>query len=92
MLIAVPLSKNNQTVLDPGWFHMAAALLAVDHFNTRNDSIVRELGELQECGIQFGNVVAVDTGTNSHQAMEYVVEQLQEMGPVDSIAGPYNEI
>ncbi|CAB9524353.1 Gamma-aminobutyric acid (GABA) B receptor [Seminavis robusta] len=92
LLIAVPLSKNNQTVLDPGWFHMAAALLAVDHFNTRNDSIVRELGELQECGIQFGNVVAVDTGTNSHQAMEYVVEQLQEMGPVDSIAGPYNEI
>jgi Receptor family ligand binding region len=90
-----PIVLSNQPILDPGWFHLAAAVLAVEHFNSRNESIVKELGDLQNCGITFGNVVAVDTGTNSHQAMDYVVDQLLEMGHagvVDAIAGPFNEV
>ena len=73
---------------------MAAALLAVEHFNARNTSVVAELGDLQGCGISFGadTVVAVDTRVNSHQAMQYLVKELQQGDPVDAIAGPYNEI
>jgi hypothetical protein len=67
----------------------------VEHFNSRNNSIVKELGDLQNCGITFGDVVAVDTGTNSHEAMGYVIDQLLEMGHagiVDAIAGPFHEV
>ena len=76
---------------------MASALLAVDHFNARSVAIVPELSTasneiMRNCNIRFGDVQAVDTGTNSHQAMEYVVEELQHNGPFDAIAGPYNEI
>jgi Receptor family ligand binding region len=84
--------------LDPGWFHMAAALLAVDRFNAKNCSGLSALCVYQDsCPLQFGNVVAIDTGTNNHQAMEFVVEQLllkkpEEWAVVDAIAGPYHEL
>jgi hypothetical protein len=83
--------RSNETILDPGWFHLAGALLAVEHFNTRNSTVVPQLDNLQ-CGVSFGNISTVDTGTNSHSAMETVVEVLQTAGPPDAIAGPYNEI
>ncbi|CAB9504684.1 Gamma-aminobutyric acid (GABA) B receptor [Seminavis robusta] len=93
LLIAVPLTKNNETVVDPGFFHLAAARLAVDHFNSRNASVVQALPELtKHCPITFGHVQAVDTGTNTHGATEAAVRGLRHAEPPDSIVGPYNEI
>ena len=86
---------------DPGFFHLAAAQLAVEHFNTRNATVVRELKTnlVQNCNVTFGQVQAVDTGTDRHQAMEYIVENLQYQQstttsslPPDAIAGAYNDI
>ena len=69
---------SNQTLMDPGWFQMAAALLAVEHFNTRNSTVVSSpLNNLPpECNFEFGHVQVIDTGVDSHQAMEFVVDQL----------------
>jgi len=58
---------------------MAAALLAVEHFNTRNPTVVASpLNNLPpECAaLQFDHVQVIDTGVDSHQAMEFVVDQL----------------
>ncbi|CAB9503945.1 expressed unknown protein [Seminavis robusta] len=97
LLIAVPLSQDGQEELDPGFFHLAAARLAVDHFNSRNASIIRDMDRYtHNCTIKFHEeqLRAVDTGVNSHAAMESVIEQLMHGGspPPDAIAGPFNEI
>jgi len=67
--------------LDPGLFHLAAAQLAVDHFNSRNATIVQTIDALtRNCPITFRGTgqeptfQVVDTGVNSHQAMQHVVE------------------
>jgi hypothetical protein len=51
---------------------LAGALLAIDHFNTRNASVVPELADYtNDCLITFGNISVLDTGTNDkHIAME----------------------
>jgi hypothetical protein len=64
----------------------------VDHFNAKNSIIVPELKDFSACSVKFGDLKVLDTGTNSHQAMETIIEDLQISGPVDAIAGPYNEI
>ncbi|CAB9524896.1 Gamma-aminobutyric acid (GABA) B receptor [Seminavis robusta] len=97
LLITVPLSNGGQQELDPGIFHLAAARLAVDHFNSRNDTIIRDLHLYTEnCSIKFHEeqVRAVDTEVDSHAAMKSVIRQLLTGGspPPDAIAGPYNEI
>ncbi|CAB9517630.1 Gamma-aminobutyric acid (GABA) B receptor [Seminavis robusta] len=89
LLIAVPLTKNNTNVPDPGWIQLASALLAIDHFNSRNSIVVPELADLKNsgCDITFGNISVLDTGTNDkHIAMEDLASL------PDAIAGPYNEI
>ena len=91
-LLLLCLIHRNQTVIDPGFFHLAAARLAVGHFNSRNGSVVKQLDTLRECSITFRNVTGVHSGMISHQAMESVVESLGHGSPPDAIAGPYNEI
>jgi hypothetical protein len=46
--------------------------MAIDHFNTRNASVVPELAEYTyDCPITFGNISVLDTGTNDkHIAWE----------------------
>ena len=64
-----------------------------DSSSRGNDDDNSEIKSVMKyCPYTFGPVKAVDTGFNSHMAMEYVVQELQEGGPVDAIAGPYNEI
>lgn len=95
LLVAVPLTRDNEPTLDPGWFQMAAALLAVDHFNGRNGSVVPELARLggppSFCNLTF-TVSVVDTGTDLHLASDYLVDQLRRNRSTDAIAGPYHEL
>ena len=67
--------------VDPGFFHLAAAQLAVEHFNTRNATVVPELQNLamyRDCPYTFAPEMlqAVDTGTDQHYAMESIVQNL----------------
>ena len=70
---------------------MAAMLLAVDHFNERNPSIISDLADLEcDSGLQLVNISVVDTGTSSHDATKAIMNQIQNGRPPDAIVGPYN--
>lgn len=91
LLIAVPLTKNNVPVPDPGWIQLASALMAVDHFNHRDPSVLSDLPSLlQGCSdVKIANVSVLDTGTNEHLAIEDLLRIKQSP---HAIVGPYNEI
>ncbi|CAB9500493.1 Gamma-aminobutyric acid (GABA) B receptor [Seminavis robusta] len=92
LAITVPLTNKGEHQPNPGWVYMAAALLAVDHFNDKDPAVIKELGqpELADCPFKFVNVSVVDTGTESHMATKSLLQRIQDVGPVDAIAGPYN--
>jgi len=98
LVIAVPLTAHNGTVTKySGWMHMAAMVMAVDHFNERNGIILPKLmsDHGDKCGgLQFTNVSVVDTGTDSHLAMKSILQFAMEHnhGYPDAIVGPYDEI
>jgi Receptor family ligand binding region len=79
---------------DPGWVHMMAALLAVDHFNDRNPTVIEELAlpELVNCPFRLVNVTVIDTGTESHIATKTLLKRIQNVGAVDALAGPYDDL
>lgn len=92
LTVAVPLTNDGVLVPDPGWMQMASALLAIDHFNEKNPSVVPQLAELSDCPIKIVNITVIDTGTNSHRAMKSLFQKALIAGAeVDAIAGPYNE-
>lgn len=71
---------------------MSAALLAMDHFNNRNDSVVPELSSLTSgCNVRFDTNRSqfFDTGTYEHWAAKDVWKS--EIEPC-AIAGPFNDI
>lgn len=70
---------------------MSAALLAMDHFNNRNSSIVPELANYTNCNVRFDvNASRVlDTGSITHLASESFWQQ--DIVPC-AIAGPFNDI
>lgn len=75
---------------------MASAMMAVEDFNTRNSSIVPELGNanpiMKKCRITFDPTV-IDTGTSSHKAVMTLSDKMLKHGySPDAIAGPYNEL
>ncbi len=49
----VPLLPSEEDVAREGYGLLAAALLAVDHFNTHNDTVVPELNATRECNFSF---------------------------------------
>lgn len=74
----------------PGFIHMAAALMAIEHFNSRNASVVPQLAKLGDCSIQFDttNSRFFDTGTVGHLASK----SLFQAGTIPcAIAGPFND-
>ena len=74
---------------------MAAALLAMRHFNQRNFEVVPELGTLPEgCNFQFdlNRSLFFDTGSNSHMASQSFLRELTTGSNIPcAIAGPYND-
>ncbi|CAB9500494.1 Gamma-aminobutyric acid (GABA) B receptor [Seminavis robusta] len=91
LVIAVALTNNGVPFLEPGWAHMASAVLAAKHFNEKDPTVVSQLEEYADCPFRFSNISVIDTGTNSHLAMKSLLQRIQDVGIVDAIAGPYNE-
>ena len=70
---------------------MSAALLAIDHFNARNTSVVPELANFTSCNVRFDTNRSrfFDTGSITHLASKELWRQSIE--PC-AIAGPFNDI
>ena len=75
---------------------MAAALLAMNHFNERNPVVVPELAReefaKESCGIHFDNSSLIeDTQGRGGQAVSVVLQQISNQNTPDAIAGAYHE-
>jgi hypothetical protein len=72
---------------------MSAALLAIEHFNSRNASVVPELASasLESCNTRFDTNLSrvLDSSVVTHLASESFLEQ--EILPC-AIAGPFNDL
>jgi len=79
-----------------GFSHMAAAVMAMEHFNERDTSVVPELSQniYKTCDIKFDlkNSRVLDTGSITHLAGELMLNEIQENGVPCAIAGPYNSL
>lgn len=76
--------------VNPGFVHMGAALMAMEHFNQRNASVVPELAELGDCTFQFDITGSrmIDSGS-THLASRSLVQAGQ---PPCAMAGPYHDL
>jgi hypothetical protein len=75
---------------NPGFAHMASALLAMEHFNDRNTEVVPELAEFDSCPFRFdlNKSRVFDTGIVGHMASK----ALFSSGELPcAIAGPFND-
>mmetsp|Transcript_24308 Transcript_24308/g.57583 ORF Transcript_24308/g.57583 Transcript_24308/m.57583 type:complete len:1041 (+) Transcript_24308:187-3309(+) len=58
-------SPSRTRTTSVAWSHLAAAQLAVDHFNARNDAVVTNLGDLtNNCSLQLTLDGVADTGSS----------------------------
>jgi hypothetical protein len=85
------LFKREFPIPDVGITHMASALMAIEHFNARNESVVPELSRFRDCPIKFDTEKSAifDTQTFTHLAAETIFEQPEV--PC-AVAGPYHDI
>lgn len=73
---------------------MAAALLAMEHFNERNPTIVPDLANYTDCPFKFdmNRSLFFDSGMVGHMAAESFLTQVLRSGtPPCAIAGPYDD-
>jgi len=86
--------QSTNPLTNYGFSHAASALLAVDHFNARNTTIVPELAEplLQECNVtlHMGNGSIIDTGALATRASQRFYEQ--ELQRPCAIVGPFSDL
>lgn len=83
-------SISAQLQVNPGFIHMAAALMAMEHFNQRNASVVPELDQFHNCSFQFdvNNSRVFDSGSTTHLASR----SLFRAGATPcAIAGPFHD-
>jgi len=100
---SIGLSGSNDLTLgaNPGYLHMAAAILAMQDFTTRNTSIVRNLDQLlANCSLEFAPLVLHEYNSNSAVDRSHIFNSdsqghlaaqtlfAQERVP-SSIAGPF---
>ena len=83
---------------NPSLTVLAAAVLAAEHFNSRNASVVPELADLMincssdEVRIDIENSFAFDSGMVGHAAARQFLQQSMELGkPPCAIAGPMSD-
>ena len=94
----VPFSNGNESfnsyICDKcnnvGMSHAAAALMAIEHFNARNNTVVPELDQFRACPVQFDtqNSAIFDTGSYTHLAAETLLAQPEL--PC-AVAGPFHD-
>lgn len=69
-----------------GLSHSAAALMAVDHFNARNATVVDALDQLRDCPVQFDASV-FDSAVYTHEAATALLENEVPC----AVAGPFHD-
>ena len=88
-------SKEEPTHSNLAYSHMAAALLAIDHFNTRNPVVVPELAEApyQDCqGWQFSDrdLLFVNSDGSPFAVSQYLLEEVAYQNKrLLAMVGPY---
>jgi Receptor family ligand binding region len=95
LLLALPLTDSGYPSLNVGFFQLAAALMAIDHFNERNSAIVPELKDLQDCSIRYAydNLVVMDTGTMETNAVDTLLRALDAKKQLpNAVCGGYHDI
>jgi hypothetical protein len=85
------LTGENGSLTNKGFSQMSAALLAMEHFNARNATVVPELGTFTSCNVRFDTNKSkiFDTGSITHLASESLWQA--DIIPC-AIAGPYNDV
>ena len=71
-----------------GFSQLAAAILAVDHFNSRNTSVVSELAHWNNCSVHLELAQFFDTETRPGPSVQQFVEHKVPCG----IVGPFHDI
>lgn len=88
---AVPLTDQPpERQTNPGFSHLASALMAMEDFNAKKSQVVPELEELSNCTVKFdlNTSLFFDTGSVTHQASRSLVDS----GEIPcAIAGPFND-
>lgn len=93
LLALLPFSDHNyggnypDHMSDFGFTHMAAVLLAVDHFNARDTAVVPELEQLGNCSVQLPTPVFVNTNGLTKDTVQFLVNV--NKGDFCGIVGPY---
>jgi hypothetical protein len=92
-------TSGNNICSNPGLTHAAAALLAMETFNARNETIVPELSDsiFQECPIQLDieKSIVFDTGSNSLIASQRLLDQVLSGTSAKfpcAVAGPFHDL
>mmetsp|Transcript_14184 Transcript_14184/g.23493 ORF Transcript_14184/g.23493 Transcript_14184/m.23493 type:complete len:213 (+) Transcript_14184:49-687(+) len=86
---------TQENVAKEGYSLLAGALLAIEHFNNRDGSIVPELQDLQDCQVFFreDNLILIDSFRNSDEALEPLILSDRHpcaiVGPEDSQAAQF---
>lgn len=79
-----------------GFSHFASALLAMEHFNARNSSVVPELNDekFADCTFHFSTNSSrfFDTGFIGQRAAIQMQRSLLDDGPPCAVAGPFNNL
>jgi Receptor family ligand binding region len=90
---------GRNTTSNLGFSHMAAAVMAMDHFNERDSSVVPELAQdvYTNCNVTFDRSNRsrfFDTGTATHLSSKLLMQYMLENGGIIpcAIAGPHNHL
>jgi len=80
--------------VNPAFTALAAAILAADHFNRRDASVVPQLNDLGDCNVRLdlNRTFAFDTGTVGHGAAHQFVRQVGQTGLPCAVVGPLSDL
>jgi len=84
---------------ETGFFHLASAMMAIDHFNERNPTIVPELAEeqfMRDCPVQIDynllQVIDTDRASRQQSMMAMVMANAETTPLPNAIAGPTDDL
>lgn len=87
------ISRNNTTVKSPGFSHMASYLMAVEHFNNRDASVVQELENFRDCNVKLNISGGIwDSESSSSTAVAMLMKMVYNQEVPDLVFGGYYEL
>ena len=93
----LPFTANNRDLatyaLDQptNWVysHLAASVLAIQHFNEKNSAVVKELSEYEGCPVHLQEPVFGNSNSGVADVAKFLVEQVAQGIRYCAIVGPY---